>query len=210
VRERDIIGNIMPENMVAAEKRLEELGEATNSGGGGVRLVFAERAAQITNKVVQKEGTFRQSSGISSFLKASQEAQTFRGYLALLVLIGMKVDGTLPLRSVLSFSDKFRTTIRPYFQLHSTPSDLQLRPIIFSHATKMESNQWSLLNSGQACAICPKINFKAMFAGNLAIYALGTLQEMAQRDTCPTCKLFIRAVEHAWFSSSSDTARIQR
>ena len=29
VRERDIVGNIVPENMVAAEKRLEELSEAT-------------------------------------------------------------------------------------------------------------------------------------------------------------------------------------
>jgi len=29
VRERDIVGNTMPENMVAAEKRLEELSEAT-------------------------------------------------------------------------------------------------------------------------------------------------------------------------------------
>jgi hypothetical protein len=29
VRERDIIGNTVPENMVAAEKRLEALSEAT-------------------------------------------------------------------------------------------------------------------------------------------------------------------------------------
>ena len=29
VRERDIVGNTIPENMVAAEKRLEELSEAT-------------------------------------------------------------------------------------------------------------------------------------------------------------------------------------
>ena len=29
VRERDIIGNTVPENMVAAEKRLEQLSEAT-------------------------------------------------------------------------------------------------------------------------------------------------------------------------------------
>jgi hypothetical protein len=29
VRERDIIGNLVPEEMAAAEKRLEELSEAT-------------------------------------------------------------------------------------------------------------------------------------------------------------------------------------
>jgi hypothetical protein len=29
VRERDIVGNIAPEDMAAAEKRLEELSEAT-------------------------------------------------------------------------------------------------------------------------------------------------------------------------------------
>jgi hypothetical protein len=29
VRARDVIGNTVPENMVAAEKRLEELSEAT-------------------------------------------------------------------------------------------------------------------------------------------------------------------------------------
>jgi hypothetical protein len=29
VRERDMVGNTVPENMVAAEKRLEELSEAT-------------------------------------------------------------------------------------------------------------------------------------------------------------------------------------
>ena len=29
VQERDIVGNTVPENMVAAEKRLEELSEAT-------------------------------------------------------------------------------------------------------------------------------------------------------------------------------------
>ena len=29
VRERDVVGNSVPENMVAAERRLEELNEAT-------------------------------------------------------------------------------------------------------------------------------------------------------------------------------------
>jgi hypothetical protein len=29
VRERDIIGNTIPDNMIAAERRLEELSEAT-------------------------------------------------------------------------------------------------------------------------------------------------------------------------------------
>jgi hypothetical protein len=29
VRERDVIGNTVPDNMVAAERRLEELSEAT-------------------------------------------------------------------------------------------------------------------------------------------------------------------------------------
>jgi len=29
VRERDVVGNTVPENMIAVEKRLEELSEAT-------------------------------------------------------------------------------------------------------------------------------------------------------------------------------------
>jgi len=61
VRERDIVGNTIPENMVAAEKRLEELSEATIREAEAWDWSSSKLAAQLFSKLA-KAYSSRQSS----------------------------------------------------------------------------------------------------------------------------------------------------
>ncbi|KAH8695721.1 heterokaryon incompatibility protein-domain-containing protein [Phaeosphaeriaceae sp. PMI808] len=53
------------------------------------------------------------------------------------------------------------------------------------------------------CHVCSSIDFKSLTTSSLKIYALGTLQEVASRTSCPACKLFIEGVELAWTVSAT-------